>query len=119
MFKILLNWIKRRDKNLLIQKIKLIYAGISSFILLNFAFVSPAYADNNTLQSVINLLRGGVCCLGGVLVIWGLIQLGLGWKDGTGGGGQINGALGFIIGGAAVFGAGMLLGMLDTSWVTG
>ena len=38
-------------------------------MLLNFAFVSPAYADNNTLQSVINLLKGGVCCLGGVLVI--------------------------------------------------
>lgn len=96
-----------------------IYLGITSFMLLNFAFVSPAYADNNTLQSVINLLKGGVCCLGGVLVIWGLIQLGLGWKDGSGGGGQINGALGFIIGGAAVFGAGMLMGMIDTSWVTG
>ena len=106
-------------KKSITTKIKYLYSGISTFILLNFSFVAPAYADNNTLQSVINLLKGGVCCLGGVLVIWGLIQLGLGWKDGSGGGGQINGALGFIIGGAAVFGAGMLMGMIDTSWVTG
>lgn len=101
------------------KKISKLYFCFSSFLLMNFAFVAPAYADNNTLQSVINLLKGGVCCLGGVLVIWGLIQLGLGWKDGSGGGGQINGALGFIIGGAAVFGAGMLMGMIDTSWVSG
>lgn len=110
---------KFKDKKSITAKIKYVYSCISTFILLNFAFVAPAYADNNTLQSVINLLKGGVCCLGGVLVIWGLIQLGLGWKDGSGGGGQINGALGFIIGGAAVFGAGMLMGMIDTSWVTG
>lgn len=100
-------------------RIKKIYFCIATFFLANFGFLTPAYADNNTLQSVINLLKGGVCCLGGVLVIWGLIQLGLGWKDGSGGGGQINGALGFIIGGAAVFGAGMLMGMIDTSWVSG
>ena len=99
------------------EKAGMIYAGALMFVTANFGFVTYAYADNNTLANVLKLLSGGICCLGGGLVIWGLVQLGMGWKDGSGGGGQINGALGFIIGGAAVFGAGLLLGNLDTSWI--
>lgn len=102
-----------------INKIRNIYACAATFLITNFGFVAYAYADNNTLQSVINLLQGGVCCIGGACTIWGIVQLGLGLKDGSGGGGQLNGAIAFIIGGAAIFGGGMLLGTLDTSWVTG
>lgn len=97
-----------------------IYATASGVIAATFGCSTPAFAaQGETLTQVVKLLSSGVCCIGGALVIWGLVQLGMGWKDGSGGGGQINGALGFIIGGGAVFGAGLLLANLDTSWIQG
>lgn len=44
--------------------------------------------------------------LGGILIVFGLVNLGLTIKDGMqGGGGQLSGALAMIIGGAIVVGA--------------
>ena len=57
------------------------------------------------LENVKNLLSDGVTALGGILIVFGLVNLGLTIKDGMqGGGGQLSGALAMIIGvGAAVY----------------
>lgn len=53
------------------------------------------------LENVKNLLSDGVTALGGILIVFGLVNLGLTIKDGMqGGGGQLSGALAMIIGGA-------------------
>lgn len=58
------------------------------------------------LENVKNLLSDGVTALGGILIVFGLVNLGLTIKDGMqGGGGQLSGALAMIIGGAIVVGA--------------
>lgn len=57
------------------------------------------------LENVKNLLSDGVTALGGILIVFGLVNLGLTIKDGMQGGGQLSGALAMIIGGAIVVGA--------------
>lgn len=58
------------------------------------------------LENVKNLLSDGVTALGGILIVFGLVNLGLTIKDGIqGGGGQLSGAIAMIIGGAIVVGA--------------
>ena len=72
----------------------------------------------DALVRVLNLLSGGVTFIGGVVCIFGLVQLGLAIKDGsTGGGGQLAGAIAMIAGGAIVAAAGVWFGTLDTSWM--
>jgi hypothetical protein len=70
------------------------------------------------IGQVVGILSGGVITIGGILFIWGLIQLGLAVRDGaTGGGGQIAGAISMMVGGAIVAAAGLLFGSLDWSWM--
>ena len=58
------------------------------------------------LDNAVNMLTQGVTFLGGVLVVFGLINLGMTIKDGMqGGGGQLSGAIAMIVGGAIVVGA--------------
>ena len=67
------------------------------------------------LENVKNLLSDGVTALGGILIVFGLVNLGLTIKDGMqGGGGQLSGALAMIIGGAIVVGAAIYFGQLNT-----
>ena len=69
------------------------------------------------LSNVVQMLTQGVTFLGGVLVVFGLINLGMTIKDGMqGGGGQLAGAIAMIVGGAIVCGAAIYFGSLDTSW---
>lgn len=69
------------------------------------------------LNNAINMLTQGIIFLGGVLVVFGLINLGMTIKDGMqGGGGQLSGAIAMIVGGAIVIGAAAYFGSLDTSW---
>ena len=69
------------------------------------------------LDNAVNMLTQGVTFLGGVLVVFGLINLGMTIKDGMqGGGGQLAGAIAMIVGGAIVCGAAIYFGSLDTSW---
>lgn len=71
----------------------------------------------SALDSVIQLLVKGGGFLGGAIAIWGMIQLGMAIKDGaTGGGGQLAGAIGMIVGGGIVCAAALLFDSLDTSW---
>ena len=72
------------------------------------------------LDNAVNMLTQGVTFLGGVLVVFGLINLGMTIKDGMqGGGGQLSGAIAMIVGGALVVGAAIYFGQLDTSWAGG
>ena len=69
------------------------------------------------LQNAVKMLTQGVTFLGGVLVVFGLVNLGMTIKDGMqGGGGQLAGAIAMIVGGAIVCGAAIYFGSLDTSW---
>ncbi len=61
------------------------------------------------LANIINLVSGCVTFLGGFLVVWGAVSLGLAIREQQGGA-QI--ASGGIIIAAAVY-----FGMLDTSWL--
>lgn len=72
------------------------------------------------LDNAVNMLTQGVTFLGGVLVVFGLINLGMTIKDGIqGGGGQLSGAIAMIVGGAIVVGAAIYFGQLNTSWAGG
>lgn len=72
------------------------------------------------LDNVVNMLTQGVTFLGGVLVVFGLINLGMTIKDGMqGGGGQLSGAIAMIVGGAIVVGAAIYFGQLNTGWAGG
>lgn len=72
------------------------------------------------LDNAVNMLTQGVTFLGGVLVVFGLINLGMTIKDGMqGGGGQLSGAIAMIVGGAVVVGAAIYFGQLDTGWAGG
>lgn len=69
------------------------------------------------LGEVMNLISQGVTFLGGVLIVFGLVNLGMTVKDGIqGGGGQLAGAIAMIVGGGIVIGAAIYFGTLDTSF---
>ena len=72
------------------------------------------------LDNAVNMLTQGVTFLGGVLVVFGLINLGMTIKDGMqGGGGELSGAIAMIVGGAIVVGAAIYFGQLNTGWAGG
>lgn len=72
------------------------------------------------LDNAVDMLTQGVTFLGGVLVVFGLINLGMTIKDGMqGGGGQLSGAIAMIVGGAIVVGAAIYFGQLNTGWAGG
>ena len=72
------------------------------------------------LDNAVNMLTQGVTFLGGVLVVFGLLNLGMTIKDGMqGGGGQLSGAIAMIVGGAIVVGAAIYFGQLNTGWAGG
>ena len=69
------------------------------------------------LNNIVSMLSHGVTFLGGVLVVFGLVNLGMTITDGMqGGGGQLAGAIAMIVGGGIVIGAAVYFGSLDTSF---
>lgn len=68
------------------------------------------------LANAINLLTQGMTFMGGALIVFGLINLGMTIKDGMQGGGQLSGAIAMMIGGAIIIGASVYFGSLDISW---
>lgn len=72
------------------------------------------------LDNAVKMLTQGITFLGGILVVFGLINLGMTIKDGMqGGGGQLSGAIAMIVGGAVVVGAAVYFGQLNTGWAGG
>lgn len=73
--------------------------------------------NKDMLANAINLLTQGMTFMGGALIVFGLINLGMTIKDGMqGGGGQLSGAIAMMIGGAIIIGASVYFGSLDISW---
>jgi len=68
------------------------------------------------LQNIITLVSGCVTFLGGFLVVWGAVSLGLAIREQQGGS-QIASAISTIAGGAIIIAAAVYFGMLDTSWL--
>lgn len=69
------------------------------------------------LNEVMSMLSQGIAFLGGALIVFGLINLGMTIKDGMqGGGGQLAGAIAMIVGGGIIVGAAVYFGSLDTSF---
>lgn len=69
------------------------------------------------LNDVMSMLSQGIAFLGGALIVFGLINLGMTIKDGMqGGGGQLAGAIAMIVGGGIIVGAAVYFGSLDTSF---
>lgn len=69
------------------------------------------------LNDVMSVLSQGIAFLGGALIVFGLINLGMTIKDGMqGGGGQLAGAIAMIVGGGIIVGAAVYFGSLDTSF---
>ena len=64
------------------------------------------------LANIINLVSGCVTFLGGFLVVWGAVSLGLAIREQQGAS-----AISTIAGGAIIIAAAVYFGMLDTSWL--
>ena len=68
------------------------------------------------LANVIKLVSGCVTFLGGFLVVWGAVSIGLALREPQGGP-QIATAISTIAGGAIIIAASVYFGQLDTSWL--
>ena len=66
------------------------------------------------LANVIKLVSGCVTFLGGFLVVWGAVSLGLAIREQQGG---PQTAISTIAGGAIIIAASVYFGQLDTSWL--
>ena len=80
-----------------------------------------AAASNPTVaaahkQDIIGLVSGCVTFLGGFLIVWGAVSLGLAIREQQGGA-QIASAISTIAGGAIIIAAAIYFGQLDTSWL--
>ena len=68
------------------------------------------------LSQIIGLVSGCVTFLGGFLIVWGAVSLGLAIREQQGGA-QIASAISTLAGGAIIVAAAVYFGMLDTSWL--
>lgn len=82
----------------------------------------PSRADTRrkegwqVLSQIINLVSGCVTFLGGSLIVWGAVSLGLAIRENQGGP-QLAIAISTIADGAIIVAAAVYFGMLDTSWL--
>ena len=86
-------------------------AAWASVVLATPAWAAPA-SPTDVLQQVMPLIQQGVTFLGGALVIWGAVKLGLAIKDQQGGN-ALSEAIATIAGGAVVIAAGVFFGNLQ------
>lgn len=78
---------------------------------------SEMQRNTHMLANIISLVSGCVTFLGGFLVVWGAVSLGLAIREQQGGS-QIASAISTIAGGAIIIAAAVYFGMLDTSWLS-
>jgi len=74
------------------------------------------HGSHHMLSQIIGLVSGCVSFLGGFLVVWGAVSLGLAIREQQGGA-QMASAISTIAGGAIIIAASVYFGMLDTSWL--
>ena len=77
---------------------------------------SDTQRRKHRLANIISLVSGCVTFLGGFLVVWGAVSLGLAIREQQGGA-QIASAISTIAGGGIIIAAAVYFGMLDTSWL--
>ena len=78
----------------------------------------PRPLGGSMLANIISLVSGCVTFLGGFIVVWGAVSLGIAIRSETGAGGaQLAGAIATIAGGAIIIAAAVYFGQLDTSWM--
>lgn len=71
------------------------------------------------LNSIKNLLKGGIQMLGAFMVVWGGVTIGVNVHNGaSGNGAAIAAGVGTLIGGVIISAAALYFGTLDTSWVS-
>ena len=80
------------------------------------ATMGPYASEDKLLNQIIKLVSGCVSFLGGFLVVWGAVSLGLAIREQQGGA-QIASAISTIAGGGIIIAASVYFGMLDTSWL--
>ncbi|MDD5925520.1 hypothetical protein [Ellagibacter isourolithinifaciens] len=68
------------------------------------------------LTNIISLVTGCVTFLGGFLVVWGAVSLGMAIREQQGGP-AMGQAISGIAGGAIIIAAAVYFGQLDTSWL--
>lgn len=73
----------------------------------------------DVLEKVRALLSGGLVFLGGAMIVWGAVSVGVNVREGSSGNGSaIAGAVGLIIGGAIICAAAIFFKTLDISWAS-
>lgn len=79
-----------------------------------------AVSGSDILSKVIGLLTGGIGFLGGAMIVWGAVTIGINVHNGASGNGSaIASGVGVLVGGVIIAAAALYFGSLDTSWATG
>lgn len=101
---------RKKSKNLKANIVKC----VTMTAMIVICCTATCYAgDGDVLSSAKDLLGKAVTACGGFLSVWGLINLGISFKDHDGAGQQK--AIMQLLGGAIVVAAGVLLGQIDLS----
>lgn len=114
-----------RDKGRLAQRAlawarDMRYAIAASAATMAATWATPALAADATqiLNSVKNLLAGGVGMLGAGMVVFGAVGIGTNIHNGAqGNGAAIAGGVATLVGGVIIAAAAVFFGTLDTGWV--
>ncbi|MDO4596685.1 MAG: hypothetical protein Q4B30_06965 [Coriobacteriaceae bacterium] len=73
-----------------------------------------------TLQKVVDMLSGGITFLGGGMIVWGAISVGVNIREGSSGNGSaVASSVGMIVGGAVIIAAAVFFKGLDLDWASG
>lgn len=98
-------------------KIRNVYASATGLVTANMLMTMTAYADNNMLAKVQDLLSKAMMFGGGAIAIWGGVSLGIAlWQHGGGGGGQMSQAIFTLAAGGVIFLCGLWFASLDVNW---
>ena len=85
------------------------------------ATMLPAAAVSGTdiLSKVVGLLTGGVGFLGGAMVVWGAVTIGINVHNGASGNGSaIASGVGVLVGGVIISAAAIYFGQLPLDWAS-
>lgn len=80
--------------------------------------VVAATSGSAVLSKVVSHLTGGIGFLGGAMIVWGAVTIGINVHNGASGNGSaIASGVGVAVGGAIIAAAAAYFGTLDLSWV--
>lgn len=97
------------------------WAATATTAFVAFCDAHPALADNagSILDSIKNLMKGGLGFVGAAMVVFGGVTIGINVHNGSSGNGAaIASGVATLVGGVIVSAAAFYFGTLDTNWVT-